>query len=68
MATACRICAVGCGTLVDLDDERVVKISGDADDPWSHGYTCSKGRAGPHFHSDPQRLDHPLVRRNGELV
>ncbi|MEO5900058.1 MAG: molybdopterin-dependent oxidoreductase, partial [Ilumatobacteraceae bacterium] len=42
--------------------------SGDADDPWSHGYTCSKGRAGPHFHSDPQRLDHPLVRRNGELV
>ncbi len=68
LATACRICAVGCGTFVDVVGTRVVKVSGDPDDPWSLGYTCSKGRAGPEFHNDPDRLDTPLVRRKGQLV
>jgi anaerobic selenocysteine-containing dehydrogenase len=68
VATACRICAVGCGTLVDVVDGRVVKITGDPDDPWSYGYTCSKGRAGPELHHAPDRLDVPMVRRDGTLV
>ena len=67
--TACRICAVGCGTIVELDGDRVVRIKGDPDDPWSQGYTCSKGRAGPEFHHDPRRFDVPLMRTaTGELV
>jgi anaerobic selenocysteine-containing dehydrogenase len=68
VATACRICAVGCGTIVELDGDRVVGVSGDAQDPWSAGYTCSKGRAGPAFHHHPDRFDVPLVRRDGGLV
>ncbi len=68
VATACRICAVGCGTIVELDGDRVVSISGDPDDPWSAGYTCSKGRAGGVFHHHPDRFDVPLVRRDGTLV
>ena len=66
--TACRICAVGCGTIVEIDGQRVVKVKGDPDDPWSLGYTCSKGRAGPEFHHDPTRIDVPLQRVDGELV
>ena len=68
VATACRVCAVGCGTLVELHDDRVVRVSGDPDDPWSQGYTCSFGRNAPTFHHHPDRLDVPLVRRDGELV
>lgn len=68
VATACRVCAVGCGTLVDLDGDRVLKVAGDPDDPWSRGYTCSFGRAAPVFHEHPERLDHPLVRDGGALV
>lgn len=68
VAGVCRLCAVGCGTLVELDGERVVSVVGDPDDPWSHGYTCSKGRAAPEFHHHPERFDTPLVRRDGELV
>lgn len=72
-ATACRICAVGCGTFVDVavdehGDERVIKVSGDPDDPWSRGYTCTKGRAGPDVHHRAERFDTPFVRRHGELV
>ena len=66
--TACRVCAVGCGTLVELDDHRVVKITGDPDDPWSRGYTCAFGRHAPEFHHHPDRVDVPLVRRDGVLV
>jgi anaerobic selenocysteine-containing dehydrogenase len=68
VASVCRICSVGCGTLVELDGERVVSVVGDPDDPWSAGYTCSKGRAGGAFHHHPDRLDVPLVRRHGDLV
>jgi anaerobic selenocysteine-containing dehydrogenase len=68
VASACRVCAVGCGTIVELDGERVVAVSGDPDDPWSAGYTCAKGRAGGAFHHHPERFDVPLVRRDGELV
>jgi len=66
--TACRICAVGCGTLVDIEDGRVVRVTGDPDDPWSYGFTCSKGRAGPDFHHAPDRLDVPAIRRDGVLT
>src|SRR5262245_61089132 len=68
VASTCRICAVGCGTIVELDGERVVAVAGDPDDPWSAGYTCSKGRAGGAFHDHPDRFDVPLVRRDGALV
>jgi anaerobic selenocysteine-containing dehydrogenase len=66
--SACRLCAVGCGTIVELDGEHVVGVVGDPRDPWSAGYTCSKGRAGGAFHHHPERFDVPLVRRAGALV
>ena len=68
VASVCRLCAVGCGTVVELDGDRVVGVAGDPLDPWSAGYTCSKGRAGGEFHHHPDRFDVPLVRRGGALV
>ena len=66
--TACRICAVGCGVLVDIDGTTVTRVTGDPEDPVTKGYTCSKGRAGPEFHHASDRLYTPLVRRHGRLV
>src|SRR4051794_30705936 len=68
VAGVCRLCAVGCGTIVELDGPRVVSVVGDGDDPWSAGYTCSKGRAAGDLHHHADRFDTPLVRRDGELV
>ena len=67
-ATACRVCAVGCGTLVELRGDTVVRVTGDPDDPWSQGYTCAFGRNAPTFHHHADRLDRPLVRRRGGLT
>lgn len=54
--------------LVEVDGDDVIGVRGDPDDPGTAGYTCSKGRAGPEFHRAADRLDVPLVRRNGALV
>ncbi|HEY8059293.1 MAG TPA: molybdopterin-dependent oxidoreductase [Acidimicrobiales bacterium] len=64
----CRICTAVCGIVVDVEGDQVVKVRGDADHPLSHGYTCAKGRALPQVHHHPDRIERPLVRRDGELV
>jgi anaerobic selenocysteine-containing dehydrogenase len=64
----CRVCTSVCGILVDVEDDRVVRVRGDHDHPLSHGYTCAKGRALPEMHHHPERLERPLLRRDGELV
>ncbi|MGH8991469.1 MAG: molybdopterin-containing oxidoreductase family protein [Acidimicrobiia bacterium] len=60
--TFCRVCNAMCGIVVDVEGDRVLRVSGDPDHPVSAGYTCSKGRALPELHHDPERLDTPLVR------
>jgi anaerobic selenocysteine-containing dehydrogenase len=57
--SACRICTATCGILVHVDDDRVVRVTGDPDHPLSHGYTCSKGRALPAVHHSTDRLNGP---------
>lgn len=41
---------------------------GDRDDVFSHGFVCPKGASFAELDNDPDRLQRPLVRRNGELV
>jgi anaerobic selenocysteine-containing dehydrogenase len=43
----CRICTSVCGILVDVEGDEVIRVRGDHDHPFSHGYTCPKGRALP---------------------
>ena len=69
----CPLCEAGCGlelTLAGDDDgvERVTLIRGDREDVFSHGFICPKGTTLGHLHEDPDRLRHPMVRRDGELV
>ena len=63
----CRVCTSVCGILVDIDGDRVVAVHGDGGHPFSHGYTCSKGRALPQLHHHPDRLERPQMRMDGTL-
>jgi len=58
----CRICTAVCGILVEVSGDEVVRVRGDSDHPFSHGYTCPKGRALPQMHHHPDRLERPLMR------
>jgi len=43
--SVCPYCAVGCGQLVYVKDEKIIDIEGDPDSPISGGCLCPKGAA-----------------------
>lgn len=65
----CPLCEAGCGLEISVSpDEQVVRIRGDREDVFSHGYICPKGSTLKQLHEDPDRLRRPLVKRNGVHV
>ena len=64
----CPFCEATCGLEVTVRGDTVLKVRGDADDVFSHGFLCPKGVALQDLHEDPDRLRTPLVRDpDGEL-
>ncbi len=61
----CPLCEATCGLRIEIEGERVSRISGDAEDPFSRGFICPKGSTLGALHEDPDRLRAPLVRRHG---
>ncbi|WP_062344146.1 molybdopterin-dependent oxidoreductase [Novosphingobium sp. CCH12-A3] len=60
----CRFCMVFCGTKVTLDDENhIVGVRGDHDDPMNQGYSCLKGVEAAGTYYAPNRVLHPLKRQ-----
>ncbi|MEI6548518.1 MAG: molybdopterin-dependent oxidoreductase, partial [Burkholderiales bacterium] len=64
----CPLCEATCGLVLTIDDDRVTGARGDRDDVFSHGFICPKGAGFAELDNDPDRLQRPLVRRDGELV
>lgn len=63
----CNLCEATCGVEIEVEDDRVVRVRGDAADPFSRGFICPKGSTLGEVHHDPDRLRQPLVRRDGRL-
>ncbi len=51
-----------CGMLVEVEDGRLVKVSGDKDNPDSQGFLCVRGHASREVIGNPKRLLYPQVR------
>jgi anaerobic selenocysteine-containing dehydrogenase len=65
--TYCRICEPLCGLRVTVEDGAVSKIRPDPEHPLSAGFACPKGIAMADVQNDPDRVLHPLRRRDGRL-
>jgi anaerobic selenocysteine-containing dehydrogenase len=52
----CRFCHANCGILVEVEDGRPVRVTGDPENPAYFGFTCAKGRRLPEQHAHPERL------------
>lgn len=66
VASTCRECSTFCGSLIQLQDDKVIKISGNPDHPHSRGAFCVKGIQAPiAAREHPDRPLYPL-RRTGE--
>jgi anaerobic selenocysteine-containing dehydrogenase len=64
----CPFCEATCGLEITVRGDEVVKVRGDAEDVFSHGFLCPKGVALKDLHEDPDRLRTPMVRdAGGEL-
>ena len=64
----CNLCEATCGVAIEVSGDRVIRVRGDKDDPFSRGFICPKGSTLGELHHDPDRLKTPLIRRDGELV
>jgi formate dehydrogenase major subunit len=61
--SVCPYCAVGCGQLVYVEDDRVSQIEGDPASPISRGRLCPKGSASKNLVTSPLREQRVKYRR-----
>ena len=59
----CPLCEATCGLEVTHQDERVIRIRGDREDVFSHGFICPKGSTLGKIDEDPDRVRVPLIKR-----
>jgi len=65
--TVCSYCGVGCNLEVAVKNNEVLSIRA-PQDAINSGHTCLKGRYAFKFYNHPDRLNTPLIRKNGELT
>jgi formate dehydrogenase major subunit len=63
--SVCPYCAVGCGQLIYVKDERITDIEGDPDSPISEGCLCPKGAATRQLVTGSHRGREVLYRKPG---
>jgi len=63
VGSVCPYCAVGCGQLVYVKDEKIIDIEGDDASPLSHGCLCPKGAATFQLVTNADRMKRVLYRR-----
>ncbi|MFC5700244.1 sulfite reductase subunit alpha [Cohnella faecalis] len=68
--SVCPYCGVGCGIVLEVSGNRVVKVTGDKEHPTNFGRLCTKGNTCAQAISESGRLEYALVResRNNEPV
>lgn len=59
---ACNLCEALCGIEIELEDETIIAIRGDKNDPFSRGHICPKATALQDIYNDPNRLKRPIRR------
>ena len=63
--TTCSYCGVGCTLVLNVKDNRVLKVTSNPDLGVNEGWTCVKGRFGFDYVHSPDRLSDPLIKENG---
>ncbi len=66
--STCTACAVGCRIAVQSSTNRLIRHLGIDSDPVNWGWLCDKGRFFYESVDSDERLRHPLVRKDDQLV
>jgi formate dehydrogenase major subunit len=65
--TICTYCGVGCNLEVSTNGGEILSIQAPYDAEVNQGHTCLKGRYAFKFYDHPERLNSPMIKRNGEF-
>ncbi|HIP33086.1 MAG TPA: formate dehydrogenase subunit alpha [Crocinitomicaceae bacterium] len=65
--TICTYCGVGCNLEVSTSNGEILSIQAPYDAEVNQGHTCLKGRYAFKFYNHPERLNSPMIKRNGEF-
>jgi len=65
--TTCTFCGVGCGLYLETSGNQIVGAYPSVSHPSNQGRICIRGWSVHEIASSPDRLKHPLLRKNGEL-
>jgi len=65
--TVCTYCGVGCNLEVSTSNGEILSIQAPYDAEVNQGHTCIKGRYAFKFYNHPERLNSPMIKRNGEF-
>ena len=65
--TTCTFCGVGCGLYLETSANRIVGSYPSVSHPSNQGKICVRGWHVHEVASSPDRLKHPLLRKNGKL-
>jgi len=63
--TICSYCGVGCTLVLNVKENRLIKVTTDKDLGVNRGWTCVKGRFGFDYVHSPGRLREPLIKEGG---
>ena len=65
--TICTYCGVGCNLEVSTNNGEILSIRAPYDAEVNQGHTCLKGRYAFKFYNHPDRLNSPMIKRNGQF-
>ena len=60
--TICTTCHARCGALVHSDGNKIVRLEGDPNQPFSRGMFCSSGLSEKEIHEHQDRVIYPMKR------
>ena len=63
--TICTYCGVGCNLEVSTSNGEILSIQAPYDAEVNQGHTCIKGRYAFKFYNHSDRLDSPMIKRDG---
>ena len=66
--SVCDKCSVGCNLNVEYRNNAVLRLTAHPNPPVDDGWLCDHGRFTYDYVNDKNRIDRPLIRRNGQLV
>lgn len=65
--STCTLCPVGCSLFLDSRDGEIMRTRSQENKDVNDIWMCDKGWFGYEYTSNPQRLQMPLIRKNGQL-